>query len=163
MGLKVFKPLLAGLMCRTYHRQGPRFAVTGLLGFSLEDPDTPLTEQELWQSLAPFLPKDGTFDEGIPKDRGEFLVVGSCHAPEGRPVTSRRVSVRVGAMAKTLEVFGDRIWVRDRGFLAEKASPHPSSSCRWTGRMPSEGQDTAQILKGSEKAKPFRKSKGKDR
>ena len=124
MGLKVFKPLLAGLMCRTYHRQGPRFAVTGLLGFSLEDPDTPLTEQELWQSLAPFLPKDGTFDEGIPKDRGEFLVVGSCHAPEGRPVTSRRVSVRVGAMAKTLEVFGDRVWVRDRGFR-RKGEPAP--------------------------------------
>ncbi len=124
MGLKVFKPLLAGLMCRTYRRQGPRLAVTGLLGFSFEDPDTPLTEQELWQSVTPLLPKDGAFDEGIPKDRGELLVVGSCHAPEGKPVTSRRISVRVGAVAKTLDVFGDRVWVRDLGFR-RKGEPAP--------------------------------------
>ena len=124
MGLRVFKPLLAGFMCRTYQRQGPRLAVTGLLGFSLKDPEIPLTEQEMWQSIAPFLPKDGAFDEGIPKDRGEFLLVGHCHAVGGIPVTSRRISVRVGALGKTLDVFGDRVWVRDRGFR-RKGEPAP--------------------------------------
>lgn len=124
MGLKVFKPLLAGFLCRTYQRQGPRLALTGLLGFPFGDPDTPLTEQELWQSIAPFLPGDGAFDEGIPKDRGELLLVACCHAPGGVPVPSRRISVRVGTVAKTLEVFGDRVWVRERGFL-RKGEPAP--------------------------------------
>ena len=40
----------------------------------------------------------------------DLLLVGSAHAPEGRQVTRLRVGVRVGAMEKTFDVVGDRVW-----------------------------------------------------
>ena len=40
----------------------------------------------------------------------DVLLVGSAHAPQGRPVARMTVSLRVGPMAKTCEVVGDRVW-----------------------------------------------------
>ncbi len=117
MGLRVIKPLLLGFLCRTYRRQGNRLALTGLAGFSFSEPDLPLSEQVLWQTIAPCLPKEGVWDEGIPKDRGEVLLSARCHGPGGQAVSSRRVVVRVGPVAKALDVHGDRVWVRERGIL----------------------------------------------
>ncbi len=117
MGLRVIKPLLLGFLCRTYRRQGHRLALSGLVGFSFSDPDLPVSEQAMWQEIAPFLPKEGVWDEGIPKDRGEVLLSARCHGSGGRAVSSRRVVVRVGPVAKALDVYGDRVWVRERGIL----------------------------------------------
>ena len=39
-----------------------------------------------------------------------FLVLGTAHAPENKSVSSLDVGVSVGALQKTLRVFGDRVW-----------------------------------------------------
>lgn len=44
------------------------------------------------------------------KPRADVIVLGSARAPGGRPVTEMSVSVRVGALAATLAVTGDRVW-----------------------------------------------------
>ncbi len=131
--MKVIKPLLLGFLCRTYRRQGDRLALTGLVGFSFSDPEVPLSEQAMWQSIGPLLPKDGVWDEGIPKDRGEVLFVARCHGPGGRAVPSRRVVVRVGPVAKALDVTGDRVFIRERGIL-RRSDPVPFTSLEidWT-------------------------------
>jgi len=120
--MKVIKPLLLGCLWRTYKREGNRLSLTGLLAFPFSDPDVPLTEQDMWKSVAPLIPPDTAWDEGIPKDRGEVLLVGECHAAGRSPISRRQVSLRVGTVTKVLDVFGDRAWTRDRGFL-RKSDP----------------------------------------
>ncbi|MFQ5773108.1 MAG: DUF2169 domain-containing protein [Kiloniellaceae bacterium] len=44
------------------------------------------------------------------KPRADLLLVGTCHAPEARPVPACRVSFGVGDRVKSLAVFGDRTW-----------------------------------------------------
>ncbi len=133
MGIKVIKPLLLGFLSRTYKRGGNRLALSGLVGFSFSEPDVPLSEQELWKKIGPFLPKDGVWDEGVPKDRGEVLLNARCHGPKGQAVPSRRVSVRVGPVAKILDVSGDRVFVRERGFLRPSPpAPFVSMEIDWT-------------------------------
>jgi hypothetical protein len=42
----------------------------------------------------------------------DVALIGHAHAPGGRPVAQLDVSLRVGAVGKTVRVFGDRHWVR---------------------------------------------------
>lgn len=44
------------------------------------------------------------------KPRCDILLVGSAHAPNGRPVTKLPVGLKVGSMIKTFNVVGDREW-----------------------------------------------------
>lgn len=125
--MKVIKPLLVGFSGRNYKRNGNHFAATGFLAFPFSSPDIPLTEQEMWRSLQPFLPLDAPWDEGIPKERGEVLLKGCCYAPGGSPILHRRISFRVGSIGKSLDVYGDRSWVRSQGIL-KKGEPKPFRS-----------------------------------
>ena len=61
------------------------------------------------------------------KPRADILVVGDCHAPEGKPVTHCRAAVRVGAREKAVAVVGNRRW--ERRWLAWEATP-PESFAR---------------------------------
>lgn len=45
------------------------------------------------------------------KPAADVIVVGSCHAPGGRPVERCPVTVEVGRLTRKLAVFGDRTWV----------------------------------------------------
>lgn len=40
----------------------------------------------------------------------DVLVLGSAHAPGGRPVTRMQVGIRVGSRTKVCDVVGDRVW-----------------------------------------------------
>ena len=51
-------------------------------------------------------------DIHLSKPSTDVIVIGSAHAPGGRPVESLDVSVRVGERHKTIRVFGDRKWYR---------------------------------------------------
>jgi hypothetical protein len=44
------------------------------------------------------------------KQRCDVLVVGSAHAPEGRPVTRLPVGIRINGMSKSIAVVGNRHW-----------------------------------------------------
>jgi len=54
------------------------------------------------------LPRDD-----LPGLRGELEVIllGNAHAPAGKPIAQRSVSLRVGSVLHELEVFGDRTWL----------------------------------------------------
>lgn len=122
--MKVIKPLLVGFSGRPYKKQGNHYAATGFWAFPFATPDVPLSEQEMWRSLQPFLPLDAPWDEGVPKERGEVLLKGSCYASGGIPVPHRRVSLCVGSINKVLDVYGPRTWVRSQGF-PKKGEPEP--------------------------------------
>ena len=54
----------------------------------------------------------------------DVVLVGHAHAPEQYPTTQLDVSLRVGALQKTVRVFGDRVW--EKGFFGWRMSePQP--------------------------------------
>jgi hypothetical protein len=61
------------------------------------------------------------------KPRCDVLLVGSAHAPNGQPVTSLMVGMRLGAMTKGFEVVGDRHWTAGVAGIAA-SSPKPFTS-----------------------------------
>ncbi len=122
--MRIIKPILLGFLSKPYKRHGNQLALTGLWAFLFSNPDVPLTEQEMWKTVAPLFPENTPWDEGVPKERGEVLLVGDCHAMKGIPVPKRQVSLRIGPVAKSLDVYGNRVWNRDRGFL-RKSDPQP--------------------------------------
>jgi uncharacterized protein YjbI with pentapeptide repeats len=123
--MKVIKPQLLGFLWRTYRRDGNCLALTGMVPFPLVSPDTPITEQEMWRTIRTELPENGVWDEGMPKDRGEVLFRARAYAPGGVPITRRRVSVRVGSVAKSLDIHGDRVWERHvGGWKPSEAQPY---------------------------------------
>lgn len=68
-------------------------------------------EQELWEALAPHM-APVPLDVGLPKPRGEYLVLGDACAPGGAPaeavLAGVRLHVKGGVLEKELAVFGDR-------------------------------------------------------
>lgn len=67
-------------------------------------------------------------DVAIFKPRADCLFVGAAHAPNGSPVPFLEVTFGVGAMQKTLNVFGDRHWVRQADGSFAISSPQPFTS-----------------------------------
>ncbi|KYF69906.1 DUF2169 family type VI secretion system accessory protein [Sorangium cellulosum] len=63
------------------------------------------------------------------KRRADVLVVGHAHAPGRRPVTSLLARLAVGAIDKSIAVFGDRVFTQD-GALSEPV-PFVKMSLRW--------------------------------
>lgn len=55
------------------------------------------------------------------KRRCDVLLLGSAHAPEGRPALRVPVGLRVGSMVKSFNVLGDRVW--ERTSLSVAAGP----------------------------------------
>lgn len=54
----------------------------------------------------------------------DVLLLGSAHAPQGRPVTRMQVGLQVGPVSKTIEVVGNRLW--DAGLTGIRATaPEP--------------------------------------
>ncbi|MGK9236883.1 DUF2169 domain-containing protein [Inquilinus limosus] len=67
------------------------------------------------------------------KPRADFTLLGTCHAPAGRPVTSLDVTIGLGDWRKTLRVFGDSAWVRDvaGGLTVSDPTPFRSMALRY--------------------------------
>ncbi|KLU21460.1 hypothetical protein EOS_35895, partial [Caballeronia mineralivorans PML1(12)] len=79
------------------------------IGYVAEAGGTLLTEQQAWGALlAQF--GDTPFDAGLKKARGTFAVAGSAFAPRGTRVPALEVRVRMGALEKSLHLYGDRRW-----------------------------------------------------
>ncbi len=77
--------------------------------FSLDDPDRPLPEEELWTQCMAELGEGGALDPGFPKPRGEVLVCGEWHAPDGVPAEGGVVRIECGPVSRSLAVFGPRL------------------------------------------------------
>jgi uncharacterized protein YjbI with pentapeptide repeats len=59
------------------------------------------------------------------KPRADVLLAGHCHVPEGRSAQACRVTLQAGTISKSLMVFGDRSWRRNRLGIREKSEPEP--------------------------------------
>lgn len=57
------------------------------------------------------------------KPRGECMVIGSFHAPGGRPVAQSKIAFQIGSVGKQIAVFGDRAW-----HLGRASEPKPIST-----------------------------------
>jgi len=96
------------------------FTLSSLWAFELTTGD-PVLEQAMWSSIAKAIAEGELFDAGFPKVQAEYLVAGSFMSPE--PVPGGMVHIEVGALKKTLSVFGDRYW-SNTGFIG----PEPITS-----------------------------------
>lgn len=56
------------------------------------------------------------------KPRCDVLLLGSAHAPGGRPVTQLPVSLQVGTWSKAFRVVGDRYWIKSLNTLHATAA-----------------------------------------
>lgn len=102
-----------------------RLACTVMVYFDLDDPETPLADREMWPQVMPLLPQPPVLDTGLPKPRAEVLAAGKCFAPEGKPRQASQVSISVGGVKKTLDVFGDRHWVSAGNVIVGVSDPTP--------------------------------------
>lgn len=111
--MKVFKQRRHALFNRPVEIAGKHYLSLGvMLYFDLTAPDDLHTEQELWKELVALLGTDMVLDQGWPKPHGEVLCAGNAHAPRGRETRAQVVRLKCGPVDKTLNVFGDRYWVR---------------------------------------------------
>ncbi len=109
--MKVFKPDALALLYRNLRfgrRNQLSLGLMGMFRYGSSRRDALATEPELWAAVAAALGSDQILDEGTPKTSAEFLVYGACHSPDGSAVEQLPVNVKVGTVAKTLYVFGDR-------------------------------------------------------
>ena len=108
----LFKSFVAGDKCLL------SLSACACFTLDVQVPNRLLNEQDMWPVIEAALGKDELFDFGMPKVRGEYLVYGSAFAAQA--VRAVEVSVRIDALEKTLQVFGDRCWT-----LAGPEAPAP--------------------------------------
>lgn len=108
--------------------------------FESEDPTKPLRYAS---DFAPFKP------------RTDVLLVGTCHSPNGRPVTNARVSLKIGPLDKSLAVYGDRYRTKD-GFQTDPI-PFIAMPLSWKLAFGGPGFDRNPLGKGIE---PIRRQDG---
>ncbi len=122
--MKVFKPDELALMYRAYRfnrRNLLAVAMMGYFDFARSDLASLLPEADMWQTAPDALGADVLLDEGNAKPRAEFKVYGAAHAPLGREVSEQRIAVRIGGLAKSLIVSGERQF----GALGMPGAPKP--------------------------------------
>lgn len=68
----------------------------------------------------------------LPKPGTDVIVVGSAHAPMGRPVTELMVAVQVGTLQQVARVTGDRTWRRTTaGYAMTAPQPWAAMPLTW--------------------------------
>ncbi len=112
--MKVLKPLSLGLLTRPFeYRQRCYCGVSILAMVPLAGPARLGSELAMWPLVARVLGADAIVDEGMPKQRAEFLVGGRAWKDAAQAGNLCRVSVRLGQVEKSLNVFGDRFFEGD--------------------------------------------------
>ncbi len=111
--MKIIKPLDLSFSYRTFAWDGQHhLAASVFLAFPLGQTTgcEPMLEQDMWNALAEQLEQNQILDLGMPKPRGEALIFGCYHAPQGQAVQAGDVEFRLGPLYKTLRVIGNRYW-----------------------------------------------------
>ncbi len=149
--MKIYKKNEQSLLIKSFGIADRLYiAVSVLIFFDLDDPDTPLKEQELWSVIPAQLGQGAVFDPGMTKPRGEVLVTGSCFAPRGMTHRASQVSFRVGSLSKTLSIFGNRFWKKTGGILKEisPAAPFTEIPLIWQNAFGGKGFERNPLGKG---------------
>ena len=108
--MKTIKPFRLGLLTRPYRWQ--RRDVLGVAVFALVDiaqAPTLLMDQELWKLAG--AEAGGLLDLATPKLCPEVLVAGHAYPHDPASPGACAVRLKVGAIDKSLLVFGDRYWL----------------------------------------------------
>jgi hypothetical protein len=87
----------------------------------LHDEQVPLVMADTFTGAPGFSAPVYEMDYAPRKPMCDLLLVGSAHAPGGRPVERMTVGLRVGPMSKSFDVVGDRVW--NAGLTGIKPSP----------------------------------------
>ncbi|MBI3937448.1 MAG: DUF2169 domain-containing protein [Betaproteobacteria bacterium] len=123
--MKTIKPQRLALLHKPYEEGGKCWlAATVAVFFPFAQPERMLPEVAMWKFVAQELGKDAILDMCMPKVRGEVLVRGKCHIPGGAKKSAAQVRFKIGPLAKTLYVFGDRYWKKRAG-VATMTDPEP--------------------------------------
>ncbi|RSZ60366.1 DUF2169 domain-containing protein [Massilia atriviolacea] len=110
--MKIIKPMRLGVLPRPFTWQKKHYlCVTAYAHHTLGANPTLLNEQGLWPMLASELGDSKVLDLGMPKQYPEFLVSGFGYTRHQQDKTRCAVSARVGAIEKSLTVFGERYWI----------------------------------------------------
>ncbi len=109
--MKTIKPMKLGILTRCFE-DGPkhRFVLSLFVMFPFDQPQRLLTEVELWKVVPEQLGPNPLFDQGMVKVNGELVVNGHAFAPRGKECEACTVSVKLGAIDKSLYVVGNRYW-----------------------------------------------------
>ncbi len=139
--MKTAKPKDLACLHRFYQDQGRYYlCLSALFFFPFDEPRALLSEQQLWPFATGQLGKQAPLDTGMPKPRGEFLVKGNCFVPGPEPAGEAQVEVRLGAAAKRLAVYGDRVWLKNsdhfdrmmgNSWLVSEPQPFKEMSIDW--------------------------------
>lgn len=108
MSIRVVKPSQLGLVHRTFEDGGRALLTITAFAFFPLDRRALLHEVPMWKLAAERL-GDQPLDAGMPKSRGELLVLGSAFSC-GPAKPAVQVRVQVGDIDRRLYVFGDRRW-----------------------------------------------------
>ncbi|MEW5723552.1 MAG: DUF2169 domain-containing protein [Thermodesulfobacteriota bacterium] len=149
--MKIYKRNEHAPLVKTFGLKGRmHLALTVMVWFNLTAPDDPLTEQDLWGAVPDLLGDPPLLDQGLPKPGGEVVVTGKCFAPRGTTRPASRVSLQVGPVHKTLDVFGNRYWKGHGESLSGITAPEPFSEMplTWENAFGGEGFEDNPVGKG---------------
>lgn len=90
----------------------------------LADAQLPLTMADTFSGAPGFSAPVHEIDFAPRKPRCDILLTGSAYAPSGHAVTRQRVCLRVGAMEKSFDVVGSRVWKAGPAGIA-RSPPQP--------------------------------------
>ena len=83
------------------------------------------------------------------KPKTDVVLVGSCHAPDGKPTRSCRVTFGVGDWSRALQVVGDRFWDKGiSGAIMTEPIPFTSMPMRFENALGGEGFEHNPVGKG---------------
>lgn len=148
--MKIIKPQRLSLLTRTYEYEDKFYLAANIMAFvSFEQPRRLLSEQSMWKFVATAIGKDTVLDMGMPKQRGEYVVFGKCHAPPGKTTTGVTVSAKVGTLEKKLAVTGQRHWERSAlGRRISDPAPFSALDLNYTNAFGGEGFANNPVGKG---------------
>lgn len=137
--MKTIKPFRLGILTRPYRWQ--RRDLLGVSVFALVDiaqaPATLLTDQDLWKLTT--AEGIGALDLATPKQYPEVLVSGHAYPHDSKHSGACGVRLKVGAIDKSLLVFGDRYWVDGKA-----TAPQPFERMRLDWSRAYGGPDVAE-------------------
>ncbi|MBI5255965.1 MAG: DUF2169 domain-containing protein [Burkholderiales bacterium] len=128
--MQTIKPFVLGLCTRPIEfrrRLGLSVSASLFFPFKPAGEGTLWTDMSMWNFLGREMPEGPFIDEGIVKQRSEFLVRGSAFAPGGKALACE-VSATVAGLQKRLHVFGPRRW---QGLRATEPEPFSEVPLDW--------------------------------
>ena len=128
--MQVIKPMALGISSRCLEfkrRLGLYITASVYFPFRPAGEGTCWTDMSMWKFLGAEMAEGPMIDEGVVKQRSEFLVHGSAYAPGGS-AQAVEVVARVGSRQKVLHAVGRRRW---NGRQATAPEPFASLPLDW--------------------------------